>query len=213
MPAKAPLADLAFGRAVERQAHVFQFDHRVNGVFRQHVGGVLISQIIAALDGIVGVPERFVFVEIAERRADPALRRSGVAARRVELADDRDLRAAFAGIKGCHQSRATCADDDRLILMCFHGYSSNPKPISNVVRQVCFLTSPRCAANLRFASLSSPLHKWEGLGVRFRQVDVIYSPCRVAAAFLASSMAELSIVLSTASPPTTSKITAAITHR
>ncbi len=124
--AKAPLADLAVGCAVEGQAHVLQLDHRVDGVFRQHVRGVLVSQVIATLDGIVGVPERLIFLQIAERRADAALRRAGVAARGVELADHGDLRAAFAGIKGCHQSGAACADDDRLILMCLHKVASNP---------------------------------------------------------------------------------------
>ncbi len=118
--AETPLADASFRRAVEGQAHVLQFDHRVDGVLRQHVRRVLVGQIVAAFDGIVGVPERFVFFEIAERRADAALRRAGVAARRVELADHGDLRAAFAGVEGSHQASAARADDDRLKLMCFH---------------------------------------------------------------------------------------------
>ncbi len=93
--AKAPLADSAFRRAVEGQAHMFQLNHGVDGVFGQNVRRVLIDQIIAAFDRIVGVPERFIFVQIAECRADAALSRAGMASGRVELADYCDLRSAF----------------------------------------------------------------------------------------------------------------------
>ena len=74
VPAEAALIDLAFRRAVERQAHVLQFEHRVDRFARQHFGGVLIDEVVAALDGVEHVPVPVVFFDVAERGADAALR-------------------------------------------------------------------------------------------------------------------------------------------
>ena len=66
-----------------------------------------------------------VLVEVAQRRADAALRRAGMAASRVEFADDGYISAAFAGIQGGHQTRAAGADDNRIVFVNFHRF---PRP-------------------------------------------------------------------------------------
>ena len=78
MSAKAPLLDLAIGRAVERQAQMFQLDDGDNRFIRENFRRILIHQIIAALDGIVHVPFGMVFFHIAERGGDPALCGAGM---------------------------------------------------------------------------------------------------------------------------------------
>ena len=80
MAAESALIDAPVYRAVKRQAAVFQFVYRVHRLLRQNKGRVLVRQIIAALDRIEGVPLRFIFFYIAQRRADAPLRRAGMAA-------------------------------------------------------------------------------------------------------------------------------------
>ena len=115
MAAEAALADPAGRGAVEGQAHVLQLDDGRHGVFSEHLRGVLVGQVIATLHGVVGVPEGVVFFQIAERGADPAQRGAGVAACRVQLADDGDFGPAHAGVEGSHQPRAARPDDDGII--------------------------------------------------------------------------------------------------
>ena len=80
--AKAPLLDLAVGRPIERQAHVLQFDHGIARFFGQHLGGILIDQIIAALHGVVHVPFPVVFFHVAQRCGHATLRGARVRSRR-----------------------------------------------------------------------------------------------------------------------------------
>ena len=87
--AEAALVDLALGRAVERQAHVLEVDDRVDGLLRQDLGRVLVDQVVAALDGVEGVPLPVVLLDVGERGGHAALRRAGVGAGGVELRDYR----------------------------------------------------------------------------------------------------------------------------
>ena len=120
MPAEAALADALLRGAVEGQAHVLKFDDRVNRVLRQNLRRCLVGKVVAALDRVIGMINRLVFIEVAQSRADAALRRARVAAGRVELADDRDIRAAFAGVKRRHQTSAARAYDNRIVFVNLH---------------------------------------------------------------------------------------------
>ena len=114
--AEAPLRDLTLGRAAEGQAHVLQLDDGVDRLARQHLGGVLVGQVIATLDGVEHVPFPVVLFEVAEGRADAPLRRAGVRARRVELGDHRHV--GLAGqLDRRHQPRAAGADDHDVVLV------------------------------------------------------------------------------------------------
>ena len=87
--AEAALVDLAVGRAVERQAHVLEVEDRVDRLLREDLGGILVDEVVAALDGVEGVPLPGVLFDVGERRGHAALRRARVGAGRVELRDDR----------------------------------------------------------------------------------------------------------------------------
>ncbi len=108
--AEAALVDLALGRAVERQAHVLEVDDGVDGLFREDLGGILVDEVVAALDGVEGVPLPRVLFDVGQRRGHAALRRTGVRAGGVELRDDGGLRAG-AGLDGRAHAGAAGADD------------------------------------------------------------------------------------------------------
>ena len=76
--AEVTLQDAAFGRAVKRQAHVFEFKHRINRLIAHEFDGILIAEIIRAFYRVIRVPFRMIFLGIAECCADAALRRAGV---------------------------------------------------------------------------------------------------------------------------------------
>ena len=76
--AELALGDLTFRGARKRQAHVLQLVHGVDHVFGEHLGGVLVSQVVTALDGVEHVPFPVVLADVAQSCAHPTLRRAGV---------------------------------------------------------------------------------------------------------------------------------------
>jgi hypothetical protein len=120
VPAKPALVHAAVRRAIERQAHVLELEHRVDSFAGKHLRRVLVDEIVATLDGVEHVPLPVIFLDIPEGRADTALGRAGVRARWVELADDRDI--GLAGhLDSRHQAGAAGADDDRVVAVVCHG--------------------------------------------------------------------------------------------
>ena len=88
--AEAALVDEALRGPVERQAEVLEVDDRLDRVAAHHLRGVLVDEVVAALDRVEPVPLPVVLLGVAERGAHPALRRPGVAARGIQLGDDTD---------------------------------------------------------------------------------------------------------------------------
>ena len=84
---EAPLVNLALGRPVEGKTHVLEVDHRVDGFSGQNLGGILVDQVVATLDGVEGVPLPAVFLNIGQCRGHTALRGTGVRSRGVQLGD------------------------------------------------------------------------------------------------------------------------------
>ena len=56
-----------------------------------------------------------VFLAVAERGVDAALRGAGVTADRVHLGDDGDVGTAFGGFDGCAHAGEPAADDDDVV--------------------------------------------------------------------------------------------------
>ncbi len=83
VPAELALVDLAVGRAVERQAHVLEFDDRLDGFAREHFCRVLVDEIVATFDRVEHVPLPVILFEVAESGADTALGGAGVGARGI----------------------------------------------------------------------------------------------------------------------------------
>src|SRR6185503_20829423 len=89
VPAEAALVDAALGGAVERHPHLLEVVDRVDGLLAHDLDGVLVGEVIAALDGVEGVPLPVVLFDVGQRCAHPALRGAGVAAGGVQLGQHR----------------------------------------------------------------------------------------------------------------------------
>ena len=103
--AEPALVDLALVGAVEGQAHLLQVEDRVDGLLGHHLGGVLVDEVVAALDGVERVPLPVVLLDVGERGAHAALGGAGVGPGRVELGEHRGA-GALAGLeRGPHARR------------------------------------------------------------------------------------------------------------
>src|SRR4030095_11116051 len=87
--AEAPLVDLAVGGAVERHPHVLQVVDGLDRLPAHDLGRVLVDQVVAALDGVEGMPLPVVLFDIGQGGAHATLGRAGVGTGRVQLGDDR----------------------------------------------------------------------------------------------------------------------------
>ena len=79
---ESALINLAIGRAVEGQPHVFQVDYCIHRLFRQNLSGVLVNQVVTTLDCVESVPLPAVLFDVGQRSRHPTLRRTGVRASR-----------------------------------------------------------------------------------------------------------------------------------
>lgn len=110
--AEPTLVDLAFGRAVERQAHVLEVDDGVDRLFREDLRGILVDEVVAALDGVERVPLPRVLFDVRERCGHPALSGARVRARGVQLRDDGGAGARARLDRGAHTGAACAHDHD-----------------------------------------------------------------------------------------------------
>ncbi|MEI2716660.1 MAG: hypothetical protein V9E98_06655 [Candidatus Nanopelagicales bacterium] len=119
MPTEAALVDAALRSAVERQAHLLEVQDSVDGFLAHDLGGVLVDQVVTALDGVEGVPFPVVVLDVGERGAHAALSRAGVGARRVELGEH-GCAGALARLERRPHPGAAGPDDDDVVLVRWH---------------------------------------------------------------------------------------------
>src|SRR5947209_8759489 len=111
MAAEGPLVYCAVLVAVERHAEVLELVHELGRLAHHEFDRVLVAEPVRALHRVVHVPQPGVLAHVAERRADPALRRHRVRARREYLGKHRDAQAGLRQLQGSAQAGAARADD------------------------------------------------------------------------------------------------------
>ena len=115
--AKWALIDRAVRVAIEWHAEVFELVHRVSGLAAHELDGVLVTQPIRPLDGVVHVPVPVVFAHVPQRCADAALCGHRVRAGRKHLGQHCDgkprvgelERATHTGTAGPHDHHVELA--------------------------------------------------------------------------------------------------------
>src|SRR5919108_1255112 len=91
--AERALRDPAVLGAGEDGAPVLELVDVARRLLAQDLDRVLVAEVVGALDGVEGVDLRVVLGGVPERRVDPALRRTGVATRGMDLRDEGDVGA------------------------------------------------------------------------------------------------------------------------
>ena len=120
--AEAALVDFAFRGAVEGKAHLFEVEHGVDGFFCHDFGCVLVDEVVAALNGVEGVPFPVVLFDVGQCGAHAALCRAGVGAGGVDLCEHCGA-CTLAGFDGCAHAGAASSDDHNVIVMYLHKVS------------------------------------------------------------------------------------------
>ena len=113
--AERALVDPPVFGAAERHAVMFQLVDRRDRLAAHVFDGVLVAQPVRPFDGVVHVPAPVVLAHVAERGADAALRRDGVAAGRKHLGDAGGLQTGGAHAERRAQAGSAGADDDHVV--------------------------------------------------------------------------------------------------
>ena len=95
----------------------FQFQHRFGRLPAHVVNGILISQPVASLDGVVHVPAPVVLRHVAKRRVDAALRGHRVRAGGEELGDAGRPEAGLGEAHGGAEAAAAASHDHGIVLV------------------------------------------------------------------------------------------------
>ncbi len=112
--AEGPLGNSSVGRAAEGQAPMLQLVDRFDRLAAENLHGVLVGQIVRAFDRVEHVPLPMVFFLVSQSGADPALRRAGVRAGRIEFAEHGDAGGAAEAERG-HQPGPARPHDNRIV--------------------------------------------------------------------------------------------------
>ncbi len=95
---------------------MLELDDRLDGLARQHLGRVLVHQVVATLDGVEHVPLPVVLLEVAEGGTHAALGGAGVGAGRIELGEDGGVDAGLGELDRGPQAGAAGTDDERVVV-------------------------------------------------------------------------------------------------
>jgi hypothetical protein len=117
--AERALRELAVIATRKERAPVLELDDVAGRLAREQLDRVLVADVVRPLHRVERMGLRGVLGRVAERRVDTALGGSGVAARRVELGDDGDVRAGVVCLdRGAHPCAA--GSDDQDVVRRFH---------------------------------------------------------------------------------------------
>ena len=122
--AERPLCDPPVLGAREDGAPVLELEHVARRLGAEDLDRVLVGQVVGALDRVEGVELGVVLRRVSERRVDPALGRTRMAARRVDLREQRDIGAGIERLDRCAHTGTTGADDENVVRR-FHGYDAS----------------------------------------------------------------------------------------
>ncbi len=116
LPTEAAGAEPAVFVPVEGDAHMLKLDNGRTSFLRHDLDGVLVTEIVAALDGREGVLLPGV-AAVREGGVDPPLRGVGVAAHGVDLGDDGNISAVGLGSEGSAHPCEPCPYDDYIVIV------------------------------------------------------------------------------------------------
>ena len=131
--AEGALRDAAVLGPREDRAPVLELVDVAWSLVAEGLDGVLVAEVVGALDRVEGVLLGVVLGGVSERCVDAALGRAGVAPSGMDLGDDGDVGARVERLDGGAHARAAGADDEDVVLR-FHRQGSYTKRLVERVR-------------------------------------------------------------------------------
>ena len=117
--AEGALRDAPVLGAREDRAPVLELVDVVGRLVAEDLDGVLVTEVVRPLDGVVGVLLGVVLRRVSQSGVDPALGRARVAAHRVDLREESDVGALIVRLDGRAHARATGTYDEHVV-RCLH---------------------------------------------------------------------------------------------
>jgi len=114
---ESTLVDLAVVGSGEWTSVVLQLVDGSRRLTGHVVDGVLVTQPVGTLDGIVHVPSPVVVVHVSERGVDATLGGDGVGSCGKQLGDTGRVEARLGQSKGCSQTSSSCTDDEGIVFV------------------------------------------------------------------------------------------------
>ncbi len=122
---RGPNLHLAFLGTGKGAAVVLELDNGGGSLTGHVVNGILVTEPVGALDGIVHVPSPVVLVHVAERGVDATLGGDGVGSGREELGDTGSVESSLGQAKGGTETGATGAYDEGIVFVVLCDEKSN----------------------------------------------------------------------------------------
>ena len=126
MAAKRTLIDFAAFHAVKRHAHVLQLNHRFGCAATHKFNGILIAQPVRPFYGVIHMPIPAVFLHIAQRGGNAALRSYGVRTGGKHFRQNSGIQTGFGQLQ-CGAQTGTAAADNHGIKLANGKTHTNPQ--------------------------------------------------------------------------------------
>lgn len=111
------LVDSALVVSREGNTVVFQLDNGLGGLLGHVVDGVLVSEPIGTLDGVIHVPLPVIGVHVSESGVDTSLRSDGVGSGGEQLGDTSGVEASLGQTEGGSETGSTGSNNNTIVLV------------------------------------------------------------------------------------------------
>lgn len=115
LSSESSLVDLSVSRAGEWHSVVLKLNNGSLGLSGHVVDGILVSEPIGSLDGVVEMPPPVIGVHVSERSVDTSLCGDGVRAGWEEFGDDGGLQSSLGKSHSGTKSSSAGSDDDGIV--------------------------------------------------------------------------------------------------
>ena len=154
-----PLVNGSIRIAVERHAHVFQVVHHLGRFATHELNGILVTQPVGTLDGVVEMVVPVVLIHVAQRGSDPALCGDRVRSGREYFGENCYVQTCAGQLeRGTHTGAAGPDDNNVEFALGEFGCCSHDESLSlcNQVGSKAMAKRLRSATGLEYPSLCTP---------------------------------------------------------
>ena len=135
--AEGALRDSPVLGAREDRAPMLELVDVIRRLVAKDLDGVLVTEVVRAFDGVVGVLFRVVLGRVSERSVDPALGCAGVAADGMDLREKSDVGTLIVRLDGRAHARAAGAYDEHVVRGFHCSQTLQKAPLASPRNETC----------------------------------------------------------------------------